>query len=207
MAQHNAQQPGLRSFIVYGEMPEGCIAIRIDDNRAAPHVRPGDVVIVDPRDREPMPGEMFVIEWMNGKRQVVETRKQRLTVHPRDGGAAERQDCWFAEWQMTIHGLGGGEDQTQRWADGPYSENALTEKLVGRIVGIFDQQAAATSQQPADLLETILAACAAHRMPVSRFGRRAVGDPRLVHDIELGRTPRPTTANRIAAFIANMGRA
>jgi hypothetical protein len=39
-------------------------------------------------------------------------------------------------------------------------------------------------------------------MPPSVFGRRAVGDPRLVHDLRNGREPRPATVARIEAFIA-----
>lgn len=35
----------------------------------------------------------------------------------------------------------------------------------------------------------------------TRFGREAVGDPRLVGDLKNGREPRPETAARILAFI------
>ncbi len=35
----------------------------------------------------------------------------------------------------------------------------------------------------------------------TRFGRDAVGDPRLVFDLRRGREPRPATAARIKAFI------
>jgi len=38
-------------------------------------------------------------------------------------------------------------------------------------------------------------------MPPSRFGREAVGDPRFVHDLRLGREPRPKTTARVAAWL------
>ena len=38
-------------------------------------------------------------------------------------------------------------------------------------------------------------------MPPSRFGREAVGDPRFVHDLRLGREPRPKTAARVVAWL------
>ena len=38
-------------------------------------------------------------------------------------------------------------------------------------------------------------------MPPSRFGREAVNDPRFVHDLRLGREPRPKTAARVAAWL------
>lgn len=39
------------------------------------------------------------------------------------------------------------------------------------------------------------------RMPVTKFGRLAVSDPRLVLDLRQGREPRPKTAARIEAFL------
>ena len=38
-------------------------------------------------------------------------------------------------------------------------------------------------------------------MPPTRFGREAVGDPRFVHDLRLGREPRPKTAARVVAWL------
>ena len=38
-------------------------------------------------------------------------------------------------------------------------------------------------------------------MPTSKFGRLAVGDPRLVHDLRLGRQPRAPMVARIETFI------
>lgn len=39
-------------------------------------------------------------------------------------------------------------------------------------------------------------------MSETRFGRMAVRDPRLVHDLRRGREPRPAMVARIEAFIA-----
>jgi hypothetical protein len=38
-------------------------------------------------------------------------------------------------------------------------------------------------------------------MPPSRFGREVVGDPRFVHDLRLGRQPRPKTMARVVAWL------
>ncbi|MGR6327590.1 hypothetical protein ACU5AX_00840 [Sphingomonas sp. XXL09] len=40
------------------------------------------------------------------------------------------------------------------------------------------------------------------RMPATLFGRLAVNDPRLVHDLRRGRQPRPAMERRIRDFIA-----
>jgi hypothetical protein len=42
-------------------------------------------------------------------------------------------------------------------------------------------------------------------MPPSRFGREVVGDPRFVHDLRLGREPRPKTTARVTAWLREHG--
>lgn len=41
-------------------------------------------------------------------------------------------------------------------------------------------------------------------MPVTKFGRVAVNDPRLVADLRRGREPRPGTTARIEAALARL---
>ena len=43
-------------------------------------------------------------------------------------------------------------------------------------------------------------------MPVTKFGRLALNDPRLVSDLRNGREPRARTVKRIAAFMQDYGR-
>lgn len=40
-----------------------------------------------------------------------------------------------------------------------------------------------------------------HRVPPARFGRLAVGDPRFVFDLRIGREPRPATERRVSAYL------
>jgi hypothetical protein len=54
-----------------------------------------------------------------------------------------------------------------------------------------------------DLLNQIETYLAQHRMPPSKFGRLAVGDPRFVDDLRGGRLPRPRTCERVHSFLAN----
>ena len=44
-------------------------------------------------------------------------------------------------------------------------------------------------------------------MPHTRFGRMAVRDPRLVHDLRNGREPRAAMVARIEAFLADQEQA
>ncbi len=42
-------------------------------------------------------------------------------------------------------------------------------------------------------------------IPPTRFGREAVRDPRLVHDLRRGRAPGPRLVARVIAFLENEG--
>ncbi len=50
-------------------------------------------------------------------------------------------------------------------------------------------------------IETCLRTC---HLPPSRFGRNAVRDPRLVHDLRRGRQPGPELERRVLAYIARL---
>lgn len=54
-----------------------------------------------------------------------------------------------------------------------------------------------------DLLNQIETYLAQHRMPPSRFGRLAVGDPRFVDDLRGGRLPRAKTRERVSAYLGD----
>jgi hypothetical protein len=47
-------------------------------------------------------------------------------------------------------------------------------------------------------------ACRIHGIAPSRFGRRAVGDPQLVFDMQNGRCLRPKTEARVRQFLAGL---
>lgn len=43
------------------------------------------------------------------------------------------------------------------------------------------------------------------RMPPTRFGREAVGDPRFVFDLRAGREPRRATVERVDRYLQRAG--
>jgi hypothetical protein len=56
------------------------------------------------------------------------------------------------------------------------------------------------------LLELIERHLKSRRMPPTRFGRAAVGDPRFVFDLREGREPRSTTVRRVMAYLEDQER-
>lgn len=51
---------------------------------------------------------------------------------------------------------------------------------------------------------TVSRACRIHGIAPSRFGRSAIGDPRLIFDMRDGRTLRSATEARVRQFIAGL---
>ncbi len=56
------------------------------------------------------------------------------------------------------------------------------------------------------LLERIEKHLKSRRMPPTRFGRAAVGDPRFVFDLREGREPRTSTVRRVLAYLEDQER-
>jgi hypothetical protein len=52
-----------------------------------------------------------------------------------------------------------------------------------------------------ELLERIEAHIKARRIPPTRFGRDALGDPKFVFQLRDGRDPRLSTIKRVVAFL------
>lgn len=57
-----------------------------------------------------------------------------------------------------------------------------------------------------ELLEQVESYLARSRVPASTFGRMAIGDPRLVRDLRLGRTLRLRTQERVRNYLTQVER-
>lgn len=57
-----------------------------------------------------------------------------------------------------------------------------------------------------ELLDQIETYLVQRRMPPSKFGRLAVGDPRFVEDLRGGRLPRAKTCDRVIRYLADEAR-
>jgi hypothetical protein len=142
------QQPDLRAFIVYEDLPQGFVAYPVTDEANAPHLRPGDIAIIDPTDCEPAAGELFVIDWQSGGSDIVETWSQRMTAGCGPNGEMIDTVCWKVAGSNRSRSY---DDAMERlrlgqpigWVDGPYATEgpragALKRKLRGRVIGILE---------------------------------------------------------------------
>lgn len=131
---------------VFATLHAGCLFHIATDDGGAPHVRAGEIAIVDPADREPRAGELFLVTYGSPERPGAR-RRTIVEVWPRQHcneagtfigwwsgpvirprSAAEAAEC-FA-------GLKAG-GRVVETADGPRTAEHLREALVGRVIGIL----------------------------------------------------------------------
>ena len=150
----NPMQPELRAFIVYNQLPAGCIAFPITTDNSEPHLRKGDIAVVDTREREGVEHELFVIEWGRNapcgpERCVVELWTKEYT---RPGGAKalgwwagaynrpRTREAFMAQKSGGI--ITGVIDGPYAHRDFPHpgdpNADYLTSLLIGRVVGILE---------------------------------------------------------------------
>lgn len=133
------QQPGLRAFIVCDRLPEGTIPFMLTDESMEPHLRAGDIAIIDTDDREPQHGELFLTEWGSHRRTIVEVGNfpRPECIRPRPGSRPVQQyyNCY---WRGASYHLDGRLAERSRWFDGPIADWALEDRLVGKVVGILE---------------------------------------------------------------------
>lgn len=123
-----------RALTLYDAAPEGCIIFPVRDHGSDPHLRFGEYGVVDTTDREPINGELYLIEWNSGRREFVQAWARQ---HQCDGrhfigwwvGDLNRPRSYGAA--MTALRAG-----TLTTCDGPYTPEHLIEKIVGRVVGV-----------------------------------------------------------------------
>jgi hypothetical protein len=134
-----ALQPELRALMMFDRLPDGCISFLVTDAFSMPHIRPGEFVVVDARDTTPRNGELSVIQWESGRRQVCQTRVS-TKLREDDGsptwsvGSLRRPD--FQEW-MKCERAAGRIPFYPGWSDGWFDTDHLQSKLVGAVIGIY----------------------------------------------------------------------
>ena len=142
-ALSQAPQPGLRSFIVYDHIPAGCIAFEMQNDDFDPHIRLGDFALIDTNDRDPIHEEFFLIDWKSrheDNRYELAMLTLRAGRYGTDAGKCEPGFLWFlSSYNPTQHFSLAGKPILPpiRWADGPYQEEQAIERILGRVIGIY----------------------------------------------------------------------
>ena len=121
----------LRALEQFDAIPAGCTGMVVTSGRFAPHLRPGEIAVLDPNDKEPVSGELFVVGindvFGERKPRIVQTMVRIATIlEGRDG--VDRLCCWdrFQFIRAGEMSLSDGPIRTEAWRD---------RRCIGRIVG------------------------------------------------------------------------
>ena len=130
---------GVRALTVFDAVPNGCRAMPVPDDRNAPHLRQGEIAVVDPADCVLVHGELFVVQYGQGPAimQAIWRTRGDLSAwwalclnRPKDWPEAQ---AWMAAGRALPMG------------DGPYCPGGLEERTLGRVIGILQPEPAQVS--------------------------------------------------------------
>lgn len=119
---------------VMQSVPPGCIAHPVPDEDTAPHLHCGEFAVIDTRDRDPIIGEIYVIERNATPTGAVPGKRRRIV-----------EVCVFGDATFALALFVGPLRKNQyipehgatRMLDGGYTAEGLRSRLVGRVVGVL----------------------------------------------------------------------
>ena len=133
MGSHSLQITDLRALEQFDAVPAGCTGMIVTSSRFAPHLRPGEIAVVDLSDKEPVSGELFVIGINNrfGEREprIVQTIGRVEAIV--DKGKVVDCLCWWDRFKFKRPGemtISDGPMLTEDWRD---------QRCIGRIAGFM----------------------------------------------------------------------
>ena len=119
---------GARAYEVMDRVPDGCRLVLVNDNLNWPHLRTGEWAVIDVGDTEVVDGELFLVNM--GRREAIKQvirRKEGIWFCPFNRPRTY-EECkqWMREGRELVTN------------DGPLREEYLPEKMLGRVVGIYE---------------------------------------------------------------------
>lgn len=142
---------GLRALPLYDDVPSGCVVKPVTTKDFEPHLRAGELAIVDTEDRDPIPGELFYVAWTGSPVQDGVERGALCQAYRRDH--MDEHDKPFTAWWVGSmrnripQAVSARLVQENRWDDlgwsnGPYREGVLERQIRGCVVGILTERKA-----------------------------------------------------------------
>lgn len=119
-------QQEYRALEMMASVPQGCMLFPVMDDRSYPHLRRGEIAVVDTTDREPQHNEVFVIQWSSGGRCITQLLNRT--------GFSKNPDHWWTS-ALTARAFIPGMGES-RMVDGPRTTAGMRKALVGRVVGL-----------------------------------------------------------------------
>ena len=150
-----------RALMLYDKVPAGCFTWLCANDKSIPHVKPGEWVVIDPSQRKPLLGEMYLIKFGPHARNEHLCLTTMYTLS--DGrrvwmvGSVRNSEYWAAKERVIAMRLPFDQQQeliwqcalrAKSWSEGPYemagrSYDHLCHCLQGMVIGIYQAGEAA----------------------------------------------------------------
>lgn len=136
-----------RALTLYDAAPADCGAVLVPDDAFAPHLKAGEIAIVDPEDNEPIAGEIYLVT-IDSPREPDGIVLRLVQLRPRPCRSAQTDEevvGWMMHFSLIrprppgfsmeelLRDLRSGRE---RLCDGPLSEVGMRRKIVGRLIGV-----------------------------------------------------------------------
>ena len=131
-ANREPLQPELRAYVSFDRLPPNCIAFVVQNEESFPHLRPGEIAIVDTEQRDPVRNELFLVEYGRSSRPCRCVAELWTRQHRNSDG--EFTGWWSGAYARRREAVFG-----RRIAcDGPLLEQDMKDVVLGRVVGILE---------------------------------------------------------------------
>jgi hypothetical protein len=136
----------IRALTVFDSIPVACILQIITDNTCDPHLRVGEFAVIDPSDREPQQGELYLV----GNKNIYDELRCKIYQVRSKVLRDERSREWQAWWYgplipeaLPAKGHATAEAAMLKplrfvLSEGPMLLTGIRQKIVGRVIGIFE---------------------------------------------------------------------
>ena len=129
----------VRALTVLDTVPAGCRAMPVPNDHHAPHLRRGEIAVIDPADCTLVHGELFVVQYEQGPAIMQAIWRTTGDLSAWWCVALDDPRSW-ADCKAQID-----SGRKLRMADGPYRLGALEDRTLGRVVGILQPATAQVS--------------------------------------------------------------
>ena len=142
-----------RALTVYAAPPEGCGTIPVPDDAFAPHLKAGELAVIDPDDREPAAGEIYVVKISRPREDcgyrlaIVQLRPSRGRIVDPSDPDGEGEVGWSMHFQISrpqpaLKLYATPEEAARNVSafticDGPFAADGIRNKTVGRVIGVM----------------------------------------------------------------------
>lgn len=144
-SRHITVRPKVHNTLnVYRTLPPSCVPFVVDDDYSFPFIERGECVVIDTEDRTARAGDIYVIQWNGGSRNLCQAMLSRWqkegeepswNVGSMKRATPEELDRFLDDVRNNMSK--GIPTWTGGWSEGPFALDHLESKLVGAVIGLY----------------------------------------------------------------------